>query len=241
MALAFGFSSFKFRKKFPIFCFSSYRFCYMFVLQVFLRSWFFYWHFYCYFLFFKFFLISFYAFAIKICYEVGEYYKVVELLRSFCFFELYIFLCFERPLCFFVFANVMSYLVFSISHHWLFFVFLFSLIIFIANFKIHNTFLFYLFFYYASFENGLCWSSIFLFAKKICSLRFYFQNYLFIFYNTMWTIFYFFHFDFLFHVFPCFSMFHSHDEPTSKKTLFWNVYNWWRFFWMFLKIVKKQA
>jgi hypothetical protein len=51
---------------------------------------------------------------------------------------------------------------------------------------------------------------------------------------------YYFSFSFLFHVFPCFSMFHSHDEPTSKKHCFEMFVIDEDFFGMFLKTIKKK-
>jgi hypothetical protein len=86
----------------------------MFVLQIFLRNLFFYWHFYyCYFVCFLCSPIFFYAFAIKICHEVGEYYKVVEPFKSF-FLELYIFSCFVRAFVF-LFLQALRWIQFFLS------------------------------------------------------------------------------------------------------------------------------
>jgi hypothetical protein len=110
-------------------------------------------------------------------------YNVVEFFKVFFFFFLssafFLALC---ELFFSCFSSVMSNPIFSISHHWLFFVVFFLLLIFIAIFfRSITPFHLLCFFLCASFKNGLYWCSNFLFAKRRCCLRFYFLNHFYFF------------------------------------------------------------
>jgi len=105
---SFGFCLLKLNFFSPIFCFFPIDFVTCLFYKCFFTKLIFYWHFYfCYFVLFKKFPIFFYAFAIKICHEVGEYYKVVELFKSFCFFWALHFFLLCAIFCFLVFASVM--------------------------------------------------------------------------------------------------------------------------------------
>jgi hypothetical protein len=118
--------------------------------------------------------------------------------------------------------------------------FFFSYHFFLSFFLVCNTFLFALLFCVCKFQKWFMLMFNSFVYKEEMLFKVLLQNHFCFFLQYHVNFFLFFSFIFLFHVFPCFSMFRNHDELASKKHCFEMFVIDEDFFWMFLKTIKKK-